>query len=200
MLKIGLTGGIGSGKSIIGKVLTIMGYPVFNSDDNAKLLMTESNDVKNEIKNVFGEEAYIDNQLNRSFLANKIFKNSAYKEQLNAIVHPAVRKAFHKWSKEQDASIIFNEAAILFETGRYTDFDYTILVTAPEEVRINRVIIRDGSNVQAVKDRINNQWPDEKKADLASYIITNDDSSLVTQQIEVILAEVKRADNQRKHN
>ena len=190
MIKVGITGGIGSGKSIIGKILTVIGFPVFNSDTEAKLLMVNNEKVIHQVKQVFGEKAYTDNQLNRKYLADQIFNNETLKEQLNQIVHPAVRQEFEEWSKRQNTSIVFNEAAILFETGRYKDFDYPILVTAPEELRIQRVVKRDNTTIEEVKKRMENQWKDDKKKELASFIVNNDNQTLVTLQIEQILRDL----------
>lgn len=190
MIRVGITGGIGSGKSIIGKILTVIGFPVFNSDTEAKLLMVNNERVIHQVKEVFGDNAYTNNQLNRAYLADKIFSDEALKEQLNQIVHPAVRQEFEEWAKRQNTTIVFNEAAILFEIGRYKDFDYNILVTAPEELRIQRVIKRDNTTAEEVKKRMENQWKDEKKKELASFIITNDNVTLVTPQIEKILRDL----------
>ena len=190
MIKVGITGGIGSGKSIIGKILTVIGFPVFNSDTEAKLLMVNNEKVIHQVKQVFGEKAYTDNQLNRKYLADQIFNNETLKEQLNQIVHPAVRQEFEEWSKRQNTTIVFNEAAILFETGRYKDFDYNILVTAPEELRIQRVVKRDNTTIEEVKKRMENQWKDDKKKELASFIVNNDNQTLVTLQIEQILRDL----------
>jgi len=187
VIKVGITGGIGSGKSIVAKILTVIGFPVFDSDTEAKLLMVNNRNVIQQVKEVFGEEAYIDKQLNRKYLADKIFNNEELKEQLNAIVHPAVRQEFEDWSNRQDSSLVFNEAAILFEIGRYKDFDYTILVTAPEELRIQRVIDRDKTTRKEVLKRMENQWKDEEKKALASFVINNDNEELVTLQVESIL-------------
>lgn len=187
MIKVGITGGIGSGKSIVAKILTVIGFPVFDSDTEAKLLMVNNSNVIQKVKEVFGEEAYIDKQLNRKYLADKIFNNEELKEQLNAIVHPAVRQEFEDWSNRQDSSLVFNEAAILFEIGRYKDFDYTILVTAPEELRIQRVLDRDKTTRKEVLKRMENQWKDEEKKALASFVINNDNEELVTLQVESIL-------------
>lgn len=193
MKKIGLTGGIGSGKSIICKVLKTIGYPVFNSDDEAKLLMVNNPEVIQQVKEVFGAEAYIENALNRPFLANKIFNDEGLKTALNKIVHPAVRNAFETWSKKQNTELVFNEAAILFETGAYKTFDYTVLVTAPEELRIARVVSRDGTTKQEVQQRMNNQWKDDVKKELASFVINNDNTTLVTPQIIQMLKTFHKA-------
>lgn len=193
MKKVGLTGGIGSGKSIICDVLKVMGYPIFNSDNEAKLLMVNNQEVINQVKRVFGEEAYEGNQLNRPYLASKIFKEESLKTALNKIVHPAVRKAFDSWAAKQNKPLVFNEAAILFETGAYKTFDHTVLVTAPEETRINRVITRDNSTAQEVQLRMNNQWKDDVKKELASYIIINDNNSLVTPQVIQMIKHLEKA-------
>jgi dephospho-CoA kinase len=187
VIKVGITGGIGSGKSIIGKILTVMGFPVFNSDTEAKLLMVNNDAVIHQVKLAFGNQSYIDNQLNRKYLADQIFNDESLKNKLNQIVHPAVRQEFEKWSQRQTSGIVFNEAAILFETGRYKDFDDTILVTAAEGLRIKRVTERDNTSIEEVRKRMDNQWKDDKKKKLASFIVTNDSNKLVTPQIEHIL-------------
>lgn len=193
MKKVGLTGGIGSGKSIICDVLKVMGYPIFNSDDEAKLLMVQNLEVIQQVKNVFGEEAYEGDQLNRPYLASKIFQDENLKTALNKIVHPAVRNAFEYWAVQQNKTLVFNEAAILFETGAYKTFDYTVLVTAPEETRVNRVIARDKTTAQEVQLRMNNQWKDDVKKELASYIINNDNNLLVAPQILEMIEHLENA-------
>lgn len=192
MKKIGITGGIGSGKSIICEVLKVMGYPVFNSDDEAKLLMVNNREVINQIINVFGDEAYIGNSLNRPYLAAQIFNDESLKTALNNIVHPAVRKAFKEWAETQKTTLVFNEAAILFETGAYKTFDHTVLVTAPEAIRIARVISRDKTTIEEVQQRMKNQWKDDVKKELASYVINNDNSTLVIPQV---IAMIKHLEN-----
>ena len=192
MKKIGLTGGIGSGKSIICDVLKTIGYPVFNSDDEAKLLMVNNQEVIQRIKKIFGNEAYIGTKLNRPYLASKIFNDEHLKSELNNIVHPAVRKAFDNWSKNQKSSLVFNEAAILYETGAYKTFDHTVLVTAPEKLRIERVVARDNTTIKEIKQRINNQWKDEVKKTMASYVILNDDINLVIPQVLKMLDTLEK--------
>jgi len=191
VIKVGITGGIGSGKSIIGKVLMIMGFPVFNSDTEAKLLMVNNQAVIDQVKHTFGEKAYLNQHLNRKYLADQIFNDPVLKDRLNNIVHPAVRQAYEDWCTIQTSEIVFNEAAILFETGRYKDFDYNILVTAPEALRIQRVVNRDQTSIAEVKNRMDNQWTDSKKIDLASFVVINDDKTLVTHQVENILKAIK---------
>jgi dephospho-CoA kinase len=190
MKKIGITGGIGSGKSIIGKIISIMGFPVFYSDIEAKRIMLSDEKVTSQIKSIFGYEAYINNDLNRNFLAEKIFSQPELKNQINAIVHPAVRQAFDDFAQNQQKPFVFNEAAILFETGSYKSFDATILVVADEELRIKRVQERDYVPVKSILDRMRNQWSDEKKKPLADFIIENNEGSLLVPQVEKILTEL----------
>lgn len=191
MMKIGITGGIGSGKSIIGKILSIKGFPVFYSDLEAKRIMLHDKKVVAEIKQIFGDEAYLDNDINRSFLADKIFNQPELKNKVNAIVHPAVRQAFEDFAKNHQNTLVFNEAAILFETGGYKNFDSTILVIADEDLRLKRVMDRDNASMKSVKERMKNQWSDKKKADLADFIIENNENSLLVPQVEKIISKLQ---------
>ena len=187
MLKVGLTGGIGAGKSTVAKILEVLGFPVFYSDQEAKKLMEHDDNIIEKLKNCFGSSIYINQQLNRSSLASKVFQNEVLLEKLNNIVHPAVRNAFDKWTMIQKKSIVINEAAILFETGAYQSFDKVILVTAPENIRMNRVMTRDNITKEQVIERMKNQWSDDKKIPLADHVIINDESTPVLPQIEKII-------------
>ncbi|PHR47383.1 MAG: dephospho-CoA kinase [Fluviicola sp.] len=191
MKKIGITGGIGSGKSIIGKILSIKGFPVFYSDLEAKQIMLHDNKIVAEIKQTFGNGAYLDKDINRSFLADKIFNQPELKNRINAIVHPAVRQAFEDFAKNHQNTLVFNEAAILFETGGYKNFDSTILVIADEDLRLKRVMDRDNASMKSVKERMKNQWSDKKKADLADFIIENNENSLLVPQVEKIISKLQ---------
>lgn len=186
-MTIGLTGGIGSGKSTVAKVLESMGYPVFYSDTAAKHLMNSDRRLQLDIMHHFGDNAYINGQLNRSYLAEKIFSNPKDKEVLNQLIHPRVREAFTEFTQNSKAELVFNEAAILFETGAYSNFDKTILVTAPAETRIQRVLKRDNASREEVQSRMANQWSDDRKIPLADYIINNGDTDAVLDQIEGIV-------------
>ena len=191
MQTIGLTGGIGSGKSVISKILTSLNYPVFNSDLEAKRILVNDDLAIKEMKQTFGDQVYMSNgALDRTYLSNLIFSNSEARIKMNAIVHPKVRKAFESYCAKQQSSLVFNEAAILFETGSYKNFDLNILVTAPEALRIARVIERDGVEESVVKARIAAQWTDEEKSKLADYTIINDGKESVIQQLEEILNEI----------
>jgi dephospho-CoA kinase len=184
MLKIGITGGIGSGKSYICKIFEQLGVPVYNADEKARNISNNSISVKKDITNLFGKEAYENNVLNRAYIASKVFNDTNLLEQLNQIIHPAVNKDFNDWCNNyQDKSYILKEAAILFESGIYKNLDKTILVTAPESIRINRVIKRDGSTKEEVLNRMKNQWPTEKITPLADFIIHNIDKELLLPEI-----------------
>jgi dephospho-CoA kinase len=192
MLRIGLSGGIGSGKSTVAGILAKMGYPVFYSDQEAKRLYDENPVLQKQLVDLFGPAIYRDGQLNKAFLAQQLFSNAELKAQVTALVHPLVRKAFEVWAQQQVSDLVFNEAAILFETAAYKDFDATVLVTAPIETRIERVQKRDLISREAVLQRIANQWPDSKKMNLTTYIITNDGQPLL-QQIEDVISKLKTA-------
>jgi dephospho-CoA kinase len=187
-LKVGITGGIGSGKSMVCAVLKEMGYPVYNSDERAKTIMETSPEVRNQLIGAFGEQTFLNNQLNRPFLAEAIFNDPAKRAQINSIVHPAVRSDFQQWTSAQTSSIVFQESALLIETGGYRLLDFTVLVTAPEELRIRRVLRRDAAaNENDVRSRINSQLSDEEKCKTAGFVIVNDEQLvLVSQVIELI--------------
>lgn len=174
-LKVGVTGGIGSGKTLVCRIFGLMGIPVFDADKEAKDLMTTDLALVRAIKNEFGEEAYLkDGSLNRAFLAQRVFHDEASLGRLNALVHPVVIRAGEIWAASQHAPYSIKEAALLFESGSYRKNDYNILVTAPKTIKISRVTERDGVTEAQVEARMENQWPDEKKAALADFIIVND--------------------------
>ncbi len=192
MFKVGVTGGIGAGKSLICSILERMGYPVFYSDMEAKKIIALNPQVRIDLIELFGIQIFKDHQLDRKLLANLLFSDSTLIEKMNAIVHPKVREEFENWALSQDSQLVFNEAAILFETGSYKNFDATILVTAPLEIRLNRVINRDNSIRADVQKRIDNQWSDEQKVMLSTYLIQNDDIHSVLDQIDEVLNELIR--------
>lgn len=186
-MTIGITGGIGSGKSTVAKVLESMGYPVFYSDKVAKELMTSDQELQSEVISHFGEKAYEKGQLNRSYLAERIFTNPSDRSILNQLVHPRVRAKFTAFAQSSQSKLAFNEAAILFETGAHTNFDKTILVTAPKEERVDRVMKRDNCSREDVLNRMNNQWEDERKIPLADFVIQNGDIDRVLTRVEGIV-------------
>jgi dephospho-CoA kinase len=192
MRHIGLSGGIGSGKSTVAKALEHMGYPVFYADEEAKKLYATHPLVINKLIAIFGKEIYQKGVFQKHVLAKQLFENPELKEQITALVHPLVRERFIEWAGQQTADLVFNEAAILFETGAYKQFAATVLVVASLETRILRVQKRDGMSREAVLQRIANQWPDSKKMNLTPYIITNDGQPLL-QQIEDVISNLKTA-------
>lgn len=189
-MKIGVTGGIGSGKTTVCRIIEAMGYPVFYSDVEAKRIMNEDAGVVAKIKAVFGEQAYEKNTLNTAYLAQQIFENSSLRNTINAIVHPVVRASFEQFYRASEKELVFNEAAILFETGAYQQFDATILVTASEETRIARVVKRDHTDEKAVKSRMKAQMPDTEKIKLASYCIENENDSRLLEQVENVIQHI----------
>ena len=190
MIKIGITGGIGSGKTLISSVIEYIGYPVFYSDIEAKNILEKDQKVKSEMEELFGNDIYIDNKLNTPLLSNLLFSNKSLIERVNSIVHPIVRLKFDVWSKEKKTSIVFNEAAILFETEAYKKFDASILVIAPQEVRLKRVMLRDNLSKEQIISRINNQWLDEDKISLATHVISNNGSDPILSQIENVIDQL----------
>ena len=186
--KIGLTGGIGAGKSAAAQIFRELGVPVYNSDIEAKRLMHTNADLIEDIKKLLGKEAYDpNNQLNRAFVANVIFSNPKMKEALEALVHPAVAKDFEDWSVQvSDHLYVLKEAAIIFETEGQKHLDEVILVVAPDSMRIKRVMQRDRVGKDQVLDRMRNQMPQEEKRKLTSLIIENDSN------FEALKSEVLR--------
>ncbi len=191
MKKIGLTGGIGSGKTSIAQILEAMSYPVYYSDLRAKFLSDEHPAIRQGLIDLLGEEAYIDGTLNRVFVSECIFSNPDLRLKVNQVIHPIVRKDFDDWASQQTSSLIFNEAAILFETGAYQQFDAILLICAPIDIRIQRVMLRDHCSKASVEDRIQSQWTDEKKRSLTKYCVENDGRQPVLIQLEKILSELE---------
>lgn len=177
MLKVGITGGIGSGKTTVCKLLERFGVPVYYADDRAKWLMHYKENVKAQLIAAFGEEVYNEEgELDRAYLASLVFKDQNQLNQLNSIVHPAVHEDGIAWQAEQEAagaSYTIKEAALLFETGSYKELDKIVVVTAPEEVRIQRVLQREDTTVEQIKARIQKQMPQEEKVKRADYVIEN---------------------------
>jgi dephospho-CoA kinase len=187
MLKIGITGGIGSGKSYVCEILEKMGYPVFYSDLEAKRLMIQKSELIEQIKLIVGENAYQQGELNKPIIRNFLFENEQNKEKLNNIIHPFVYQEFENWCVKQKEQIVFNESALLIETGSYNRFDKTILITAPEAIKIERITKRDRLDFDEIKKRFGAQLNDETKIEKADFIIKNDEEALIIPQINSIL-------------
>ena len=190
---VGLTGGIGSGKTTIAQVLEVMGCIIYNSDERAKLLYFNTN-VKPQIIQLLGNEAYLNNTtLNHTFISKKVFSNQDLLHKLNAIIHPAVKQDFIIFKNNQaPQKIIIKESALLFETGIYKELPFNILVTAPEPVRIQRVLNRSQISIDAIKQRMHAQWSDEEKTKLANFVIDNSGEKAVIPQLLACLHNIKK--------
>lgn len=191
MLKIGITGGIGSGKTYVCQLLEKLGYPVFYSDEEAKKLMTQDPSLISEIKQLLGDESYIQNELNKPFIAHSIFHNSKLREAINLLVHPKVFQAFELWKNKQSSTIVFNESALLFETESYKRFDKNILILSDNETRIKRIQLRDTLSVIEIKNRIESQLSDDEKIKRTDFIIDNNENVLLIPQLISILENIK---------
>lgn len=183
MLKVGLTGGIGSGKTIVANVFKQLGVSVYSSDDRAKALMTENASLRSALCSQFGDKAFVDGVLNRAYIASKVFSNKKALEELNALVHPAVEEDFRTWCDKQNSPYVIKEAAILIESGGHKQLNQIILVQAPEQIRISRVLKRDGGEQSHVLARMKEQWSDTQKEAHAQHIISNDGKSSVLEQV-----------------
>lgn len=175
MKVVGLTGGIGSGKTTVSKFFEDLGVPVYIADEEAKKLMNTSKILIKKITNLFGDKAYINNKLNKDFIASKIFSDKTLLEQMNGIVHPKVGKHFNKWVSKQTHPYVIKEAAIIFENNSYKQFDFIITVIAEEDLRIKRLLNRDQTTKEKIKAIMQNQWSDEKKVELSDFVIENKD-------------------------
>lgn len=196
MMVVGLTGGIGSGKSTIAKAFAALGIAVFNSDEQAKALIATDTQVKERIIAAFGEEAYQNGEYNRAYIAQIVFNNSEKLAILNGIVHPALAEYFKQWAKKQTSPYVLKEAAILFESGSYKDCDYIITVTAPEEVRIARVMARDHCTEAQVRARMAQQWSDAQRIALSNAVIENIDLESAKEQIKRINDELRMTNDE----
>lgn len=182
---VGITGGIGSGKSTVAKIFSILAIPIYYADERAKWLMAHDPHLKEQIIAAFGQESYsAEGDLNRHFLASHVFADEEKVKLINSLVHPAVRKDFEAWSEAQQSPYVLKEAALLFETGSYKELDKIINVSAPLKLRMTRVLLRDPHRNEAqVNAIIDKQLPDEEKNSRADYIIKNTDNKLLIPQV-----------------
>lgn len=188
ILKAGITGGIGSGKTTVCKIFEALGIPVYYADWQAKQLMVSDPRLVAGVRKLFGPQSYLPNgALNRPFIAQKVFNDDQKLQQLNQLVHPAVFEDADRWHHAQkDAPYTLKEAALLFESGNYRQLDKVITIFAPEELRIRRVIERDGSTPQDVRARMAKQMPEEEKIKRADFVIYNDgEHSLIRQALDI---------------
>jgi dephospho-CoA kinase len=197
MLRVGITGGIGSGKSIVARVFNTLGIPVYNADDAAKRLMQQDPLLRAAIQLAFGAAAYQQNQLNRSYLAGIVFKDKNKLEELNALVHPATIADAEQWMQQQSSPYALKEAALIFESGAQAQLDYVIGVTAPQSLRIHRVMHRDQLSREDVLKRIDNQLNETTLMRLCDYVVTNNEQQLVVPQVLKIHSELLSISNKR---
>ena len=193
-LKIGITGGIGSGKSYICGIFEKMGYPVYYSDKASKQLTLTNDKIREGLIQLLGKTVYQNNELNKEFLASRLFQDDVIRTQVNAIIHPVVRADFSEWAERQKTPLVFNEAAILIETGSYRTLDFTVVVTADKEIRIQRTMTRDNISREEVLSRMSKQWADEEKIKHADFIVYNDERPLLI-QLEEMIMEILRSNS-----
>ena len=193
MIKVGLTGGIGSGKSTVSKILISKGFSVYNSDNRAKWLMNNDDNLKSNIISIFGDKAYLKGSLNRKYLSAKVFNDSLKLKALNNLVHPLVAIDFKNWLIHQKSKdFVFKEAAILVESGAYKEMDKIIVVSCPENIRLERVLKRDGNSPELVKKRMQNQISETEKINHADFVIKNNGSeSDLVLEVEFVISELK---------
>lgn len=183
MLKIGLTGGIGSGKTTVAKIFEVLGIPVFYADPVAKRLVNEDEEIRKLILLHFGPESYIRGQLNRSYISNIVFNNREKLDLLNSITHPATIQYADEWMQKQSAPYVIKEAALIFESGSAENLNYVIGVYAPKELRIQRTIARDGLSREEIIKRMEGQINEEMKMKLCDFVITNDNQKPILPQV-----------------
>ena len=198
---VGLTGGIGSGKTTIANLFALhFSIPIYIADTKAKELVANNKQLQQEIVTLLGEEAFVEGRYNTSFVAQEVFSNKEKLDKLNAIIHPYVQQDFLQWKQYQQAPYVIKEAAILFESGSYRDCDFIIMVTAPLEERIKRVMLRDKIDRETVEKRIKNQWNDEKKIELSTFVIENREIDKNLDKIEIIHSKIVKMTTENLRN
>ena len=191
MKKIGLTGGIGVGKTYVSKIFQERGIPIFNADEQAKKCMVDDTNLKEAVQLAFGENMYLKGVLQKDALAKIVFNNTEALVELNALVHPIVKQKFEDWCSLQSTSMVIKEAAILFESDSHVGLDAVVCVSAPEKLRISRVQKRDGKSVEQIQSRMSKQMPQAEKEKLADFVIVNNGEKLLLPQLIKVLKEME---------
>ncbi|MCR9153891.1 MAG: dephospho-CoA kinase [Bacteroidetes bacterium] len=180
---VGLTGGIGSGKTTAAQIFKSLGVPLFLADEESKKLIDSDAKLQASLVELMGSELLTDGKINRAYMASLIFSDAVLLQKVNALIHPAVGDAFKAWYHRQNSSYVIREAAILYESGSHQDCDAVIVVSAPEQLRLERVKARSGESEEQIRKRMSKQWPAEKKEALADYIIHNDGGEMLIPQV-----------------
>lgn len=191
MISVGITGGIGSGKSMVSHILNTMGYPIYNADLEARLIVDTKPEVIEQIKFLFGSDIYIGGKLDRARVSSFVFSDKDLLQNLNSIVHPAVAQHFSVWKQNNaSAKLTFKEAAIIFESGAYKQVDGVVAVVAPRELRVARVCQRDGVTPEQVMQRMANQLSDEELVAKSNFVLVNDGIRLLLPQVTELIIEI----------
>jgi dephospho-CoA kinase len=191
MITVGITGGIGSGKSTVSKLLTALGVPVYEADKESKRLIDSALHIREQLVKLLGESIYTQNGVNRQLMAAIIFNDSELLKKVNGILHPAVAADFQDWTEKQQADLVALEAAILFESGFARLVDYTVMVYAPRELRIQRTVARDKVTEAEVIQRMNCQFPDETLKQKVNFVIVNDGLQPLIPQVESLVDQLR---------
>ena len=192
-IRIGITGGIGSGKSVVSKILSLLDIPIYLSDDEAKRLMATDEAIRRELTDLLGDELYQGSMLNKQKLANFLFASADNAEKINAIIHPQVKQDFRRWCTRHSASpFVAMESAILFESGFDSEVDVVVMVYAPQEVRIQRAMMRDAASRTQIEQRIKRQMDDVAKCSKAHYVLINDDKTALIPQVLQLLVSLSQ--------
>lgn len=192
-IRIGITGGIGSGKSVVSKILSLLDIPIYLSDDEAKRLTATDEAIRRELTDLLGDELYQGGMLNKQMLANFLFASAENAEKINAIIHPQVKQDFRRWCTRHSAlQFVAMESAILFESGFDSEVDVVVMVYAPQEVRIQRAMMRDAASRTQIEQRIKRQMDDEAKCSKAHYVLINDDKTALIPQVLQLLVSLSQ--------
>lgn len=187
---IGITGGIGSGKSVVSSLLRILNIPVYDADAASKILLSTDPDLVSSLKRLLGEDIYEGDVLNRKKMASMIFSDKELLAKVNALIHPAVISDFRRWAENQGSSLVACESALIYESKMNDLFDAVLMVYAPEQVRIKRAIARDAATEEQIRARIQNQMSDEQKKSMSDFVVLNDDEHALIPQLQDILDRI----------
>ncbi|MCQ2218566.1 MAG: dephospho-CoA kinase [Paludibacteraceae bacterium] len=187
---IGITGGIGSGKSVVSSLLRILNIPVYDADAASKSLLSTDPDLVSSLKRLLGEDIYEGDVLNRKKMASMIFSDKELLAKVNALIHPAVISDFRRWAENQGSSLVACESALIYESKMNDLFDAVLMVYAPEQVRIKRAIARDAATEEQIRARIQNQMSDEQKKSMSDFVVLNDDEHALIPQLQDILDRI----------